>query len=158
MNFNGFQNLDFLKLLGWGWLHWLVLAVLVGVISNEIYLRQLNRIKVIDTSQIEAIEENITEYSTMAERLATLEVLPPVKEQWDYVVAIANKYGVDMRYVSSASNYRGLLNSWGGIVSGSTGPVLVVAKELQETVPTYLYGFTIDGDRASFEFAVLGSE
>lgn len=153
INFSGFS-----QSLGWNLAHWAVFGVILFVSITEVYDRQLERLAMAKTSQIEVIEEDITQYNTMAERLATLEVLPPVKEQWDYVVAIAKKYGVKMSYQPGSSKYRGPLESWGGRVSGSTGPVLVVAKELQETVPTYLYDFNINAGKASFEFAVLGSE
>ena len=152
------KNRQLPDMFGWGWLHWLVLAVVVVIAASEIVERQSQRVRTVDASKIDVIEEDIHEYNTMAERLATMEVLPPVKEQWNYVVAIAKKYGVDMQYSSGDTPYNGPLESWGGRVSGSTGPVLVVAKEFQETVPTYLYGFNITGNTASFEFAVLGSE
>ena len=152
------SNRQLPDIFGWGWLHWLVLLVVAVIAGNEILERQSQRIRHVDASKIEVIEEDIHQYNTMAERLATMEVLPPVKEQWNYVVAIAKKYGVEMGYSGGDTPYSGPLESWGGRVSGSTGPVLVVAKEFQETVPTYLYGFSINGNSASFEFAVLGSE
>lgn len=143
---------------GWGWLHWLVLAVVCVIAVNEVYSRQIARVQQVDVSKIDVLEKDIHQYNTMAERLATMEVLPPVKDQWDYIVAIAKKYGVEMKFSSDDTPYAGPLEAWGGSVSGRTGPVLVVAKEFQETVPTYLYGFTVDGKSASFKFAVLGSE
>ncbi|MDX1693089.1 MAG: hypothetical protein R3208_04950 [Ketobacteraceae bacterium] len=152
------QGMSLPGLFGWNWLHWLVLLVVMVIAGNEVIERQSQRVRQVDATKIEVLEEDINEYNTMAERLATMEVLPPVKEQWNYVVAIAKKYGVDMRYTSDDTPYRGPLKAWGGRVSGSTGPVLVVAKEFQETVPTFLYQFNINGNRASFEFAVLGSE
>lgn len=146
------------KALGWNLAHWAVFGVILLVAVTEVYERQVERLATANNKQIDVIEDNITQYNTMAERLATLEVLPPVKEQWDYVVAIANKYGVKMTYRSGSTKYEGPLEAWGGSVTGNTGPVLVVAKELQETVPTYLYDFNINAGKASFEFAVLGSE
>lgn len=146
------------QLFGWSWLHWMVLLFISLLAANEVYERQLARVRQVNASQLQVIEEDIHEYNTMAERLATLEVLPPVKEQWDYVVAITNKYGVTMQYSTGGADYSGPLAAWGGRISGDTGPVLVVAKEIQETVPTYLYDFVLNENTAAFDFAVLGSE
>lgn len=146
------------KIFGWEWIHWVVVAVVLVIATSEVYQRQLQRISKVDSSKIDVIEEDIHEYNTMAERLATMEVLPPVKDQWDYVVAIAKKYGVEMTFTSDDTDYQGPLEAWGGRVRGNTGPVLVVAKEFQETVPTYLFDFSLNGNEATFEFAVLGSE
>ena len=147
-----------LNALGWGWIHWLVLALVLLVAVTEVYDRQTQRLHNLEASKLDVIEEDIQQYNTMAERLATLEVLPPVKDQWDYAVAIGKKYGVELAYQAGTTKYRGPLEAWGGKVSGSTGAVLVVAKELQETVPTYLFNFSLTGNTATFDFAVLGSE
>ncbi|MCG8315743.1 MAG: hypothetical protein MI976_21245 [Pseudomonadales bacterium] len=152
------ENIKLPQVLGWGWLHWLLIGVVIFICTNEIYQRQSLRIKKVDVQKIDVIEKDIKEYNTMAERLAGLDMLPPVRDQWSYALAIAKRYGVDLKYQANADKYRGPLEAWGGRVSGSTGAVLVVAKEIQETVPTYLYEFNLRGGTASFEFAVLGSE
>ncbi len=150
-------NIGFVR--NWTWVHWLAIAAVLAVSVKEVYQNQVERLRVLDQSQVEVIEQNIQEYNTMAERLAQLEVLPPVKEQWKYIPAIVGRYGVEMSVLSSASNmYNGPLQAWNGELEGKVGSVLVTALEIQQTVPTYLYELNIKNGKATLGFSVLGSE
>ena len=100
--------------LNWGWLQWLILAVVTVIAVREVYQRQMERLQVLDTSDVEVIESDIQEYNTMAERLAQLEVLPPVEEQWRYLPAIANRYGVDLKVLNSRGGKSGMVNAQPG--------------------------------------------
>lgn len=145
----------------WQWMHWLVLLIIVFLASHQVYKRQVIRVNKIDSVKAGVIEEDIREYNTQSERLAQLEVLPPVKEQWDYVVAISEKYGVDISFVSTenqSSSYNGPLASWTGDLKGDVGAVLVVAKKIQDAVPTFLYDVNLKGGNASVRMSVLGSD
>ena len=106
------------------------------IAAKEVYERQVMRLTVLDQSDVEIIESNIQEYNTMAERLAQLEVLPPVKEQWRYLPAIANRYGVELNVLKDqgAGMYDGPLVGWNGELKGRVGSVLVTALEIQKTV------------------------
>ena len=143
----------------WGWMQYLLFACVLFMAFTEISTRHNQRIKPVQTADIELIEENIQEFNTMAEQLGQLEKLPPVAEQWAYAKAVAKSFKVKVRYVDNGSGtYRGPLNSWSGVLSGPTGSVLAGAKKLQETVPTYLYAFSINGNNAQITFSVLGSD
>ncbi|MEE2730514.1 MAG: hypothetical protein VYA55_06795 [Pseudomonadota bacterium] len=150
-------NFGFVK--NWTWVHWVALAAVLVISVKEVYENQVKRLQVLDQNQVEVIEQNIQEYNTMAERLAQLEVLPPVKEQWKYVPAIAGRYGVDLNVLSNPANmYNGPLRAWNGELEGKVGSVLVAALEIQQTVPTYLYKLNIKNGKATLGFSVLGSE
>ncbi|RLU00531.1 hypothetical protein [Ketobacter sp.] len=150
-------NFGFVK--NWTWVHWVALAAVLVISVKEVYENQVKRLQVLDQNQVEVIEQNIQEYNTMAERLAQLEVLPPVKEQWKYVPAIAGRYGVDLNVLSNPANmYDGPLRAWNGQLEGKVGSVLVAALEIQQTVPTYLYKLNIKNGKATLGFSVLGSE
>ena len=107
-------------------------------------------------------ESDIQEYNTMAERLAQLEVLPPVEEQWRYLPAIANRYGVDLKVLNSRGGksgmYKGPLEAWDAELSGPVGAVLVAALEIQKTVPTYLYQMHMGDGTARVGLSIIGSE
>ncbi len=150
----------------WTWMHWLVIALVLVISVKEVYGRQVQRLKQIDQQQVSVIEEDIQEYNTMAERLAQLEVLPPVKKQWDFVTAITGKYGVQLKVLGvntpgsqqRGKMYEGPLAAWNAELVGSTISVLVAAQEIQNTVPTYLYQFSIRQGEATLGISVLGSE
>jgi hypothetical protein len=144
----------------WNWVHWLGIAAIVAVSVKEVYQNQVERLSALDTQNVEVIEENIQEYNTMAERLAQLEVLPPVEQQWQYVPAIAARYGVGLNILGAKSSdmYSGPLQAWHGELDGRVGSVLVAAVEIQRTVPTYLYKISINNGTAKLGFSVLGSE
>ncbi len=148
--------------LNWGWLQWLILAVVTVIAVREVYQRQMERLQVLDTSDVEVIESDIQEYNTMAERLAQLEVLPPVEEQWRYLPAIANRYGVDLKVLNSRGGksgmYKGPLEAWDAELSGPVGAVLVAALEIQKTVPTYLYQMHMGDGTARVGLSIIGSE
>ena len=103
----------------------------------------------------------------MAGRLAQLEVLPPVKKQWDFVPAITAKYGVGLRVIGSSDErgkiskggmYSGPLAAWNAEISGSLIPVLVAVREIQQTVPAYLFQISIKKGEAKIGVSILGSE
>ncbi|OUS03187.1 hypothetical protein A9Q81_07290 [Gammaproteobacteria bacterium 42_54_T18] len=145
----------------WEWAHWLVLAVVLMLSVNQVYKRQANRIQAEEFSNVDVIEEDIKAYNTQAERLAQLEVLPPVRSQWSYVTAITDQYGVDLSLVSDKNvqgSYNGPLASWTADLKGTVGAVLVAAKEIQAAVPAYLYDITLKGNDATIRLSVLGSE
>lgn len=143
----------------WTWVHWVALVAVLAISIKEVYENQIKRLQMLDQNQVEVIEQNIQDYNTMAERLAQLEVLPPVKEQWKYVPAIATRYGVDVNVLSSGNGmYNGPLKAWNGELDGKVGSVLVAALEIQQTVPTYLYKINIKNGKATLGFSVLGSE
>lgn len=153
-----FSKIGFVR--HWGWVHWLVIAAVVGVSVKEVYENQVARLRALDQQNVEVIEENIQEYNTMAERLAQLEVLPPVERQWQYIPAIAARYGVELRVLAQKQSgmYDGPLQAWHGEISGRVGSVLVAALEVQKTVPTFLYKIAIKNGEATLGFSVLGSE
>ena len=144
----------------WNWIHWAIIAAVLFVAAKEVYERQVMRLTVLDQSDVEIIESNIQEYNTMAERLAQLEVLPPVKEQWRYLPAIANRYGVELNVLKDqgAGMYDGPLVGWNGELKGRVGSVLVTALEIQKTVPTYLYHLRIKNGEATVGLSIIGSE
>lgn len=145
----------------WSWVQWLAIVVVLVIATKEVYQRQAARLALLDEKQIEVLEEDIQEYNTMAERLAQLEVLPPVKNQWTYVNAIAKKYGVKISVLGSGHRqgmYEGPLAAWHGELQGNVTAVLVAAKDIQKTVPTYLYTFSANKGVANIGFSVLGSE
>jgi hypothetical protein len=145
----------------WEWTHWLVLAVVLVLSINQVYKRQENRIQTANFSNVDVIEEDIKAYNTQAERLAQMEVLPPVRSQWNYVTAITDQYGVELSLVSDKNvkgTYDGPLASWTADLKGAAGAVLVAAKEIQAAVPTYLFDITLKDNDATIRFSVLGSE
>ena len=145
----------------WSWLHWAVIAVVLAISVKEVYQRQVKRLALIDSEQIDMVEGDIQEFKTQAERLGQLEVLPPVRNQWNFVAAIARKYGVAINIHGSGARdgmYNGPLVAWHGELKGSVTAALVAAREIQKTVPTYLYKFTANGGNATIAFSVLGSE
>jgi len=145
----------------WSWMHWLAIVAVLIVASKEVYQRQVARLARLNSTQIHSLEQNLQEYHTQAERLAQLEVLPPVRNQWHYVAAIADKYGVKINILGSDHRrdmYEGPLASWNGELQGPVTAVLVTAKEIQKAVPTYLYKISISGGSAKIAFSVLGSE
>lgn len=145
----------------WTWVQWLVIAVVLLIAVKEVYQRQVTRLALMNIGQIKTIEQNLQEYNTQAERLAQLEVLPPVKNQWKFVTAIAEKYGVKINILGSGSRddmYSGPLAAWHAELQGTATAVLVAAKEIQRTVPTYLYKISVSGGNAKIAFSVLGSE
>ena len=145
----------------WEWMHWVLIGLVILMTFHQVYKKQVARINQVDFAKAEVIEEDIKEYNTQSERLAQLEVLPPVKEQWDYVMAISDTYGVDVSFVSmknESSSYDGPLASWTADLKGAVGAVLVVAKKIQDAVPTYLYNISLKNDKATIRISVLGSE
>ena len=142
----------------WGAVHWVLVVAVVILASQKVYKRQEVRVKNSSLANVEIVEEDIKKFNTLAERLGQMEELPPVKAQWQYIVAIANEFGVKLKRQSITGDgyYSGPLASWDGEVSGATGAVLVVGNLFQETVPTYLYEIAINADRASLKFSVLG--
>jgi len=152
------QKISFVR--HWSWVHWLGIVAVVGICVKEVYQNQMQRLSTLETQNVEVIEENIQEYNTMAERLAQLEVLPPVEKQWQYIPAIAARYGVKLNILGSKVDgmYGGPLQAWHGRLEGRVGAVLVAAVEIQQTVPTYLYQISINNGNATLGFSVLGSE
>lgn len=151
----------------WTWIHWTAIGVVLALSVKEVYMRQDQRLKKLDKQKVEVIEEDIQEYNTMAERLGQLEVLPPVKKQWDFVPAIATKYGVEVKVLGTSAGsgksmkskmYDGPLAAWNAELVGSTISVLVAAQEIQKTVPTYLYQFSVKNGEAKIGLSVIGSE
>ena len=145
----------------WDWSHWAVMFLVIFFTSHQIYKRQVVRVNKAAFADVEIIEEDIKVYNTQAERLAQMEVLPPVKNQWRYVTAIADQYGVNVSLVSnknSKDSYNGPLASWTADLKGSVGAVLVSAKEIQSAVPAFLYGINLREKNATIRFSVLGSE
>ena len=143
----------------WTLVHWIAVLAVLAISIKEVYQNQIIRLQMLDENQVEVIEQNIQDYNTMAERLAQLEVLPPVKEQWKYIPAIATRYGVDVNVLSNAVGmYDGPLKAWNGELDGKVGSVLVAALEIQQTVPTYLYKLNIKNGEATLGFSVIGSE
>lgn len=144
----------------WNWVQWFGIAAIIAISVKEVYQNQIDRLRALDTQNVEVIEENIQEYNTMAERLTQLEMLPPVEKQWQYVPAIASRYGVDLTVLgkNAKGKYAGPLQAWHGELDGRVGSVLVAAVEIQQTVPTYLYGISISNGNATLGFSVLGSE
>lgn len=148
-------------ILQWEWPHWLVLAVVLVICVNQVYKRQEARMQTAQFSNVEVIDEDIKAFNTQAERLAQMEVLPPVRNQWDYVTAIADQYGVTLSLVSDknvSGTYNGPLASWTADLKGAVGAVLVAAKEIQEAVPTYLFDISLKDNSATIRLSVLGSE
>ncbi|MBA57477.1 MAG: hypothetical protein CMK89_23755 [Pseudomonadales bacterium] len=143
----------------WTLIHWAAVLAVFVISVKEVYQNQIVRLQMLDKNQVEVIEQNIQDYNTMAERLAQLEVLPPVKEQWKYIPAIATRYGVDVNVLSNANGmYDGPLKAWNGELDGKVGSVLVAALEIQQTVPTFLYQVNINNGEATLGFSVIGSE
>lgn len=145
----------------WSWVHWIAIVAVLLIVGKEVYQRQVARLSRLNSSQIHSLEQNLQEYHTQAERLAQLEVLPPVKNQWHYVTAIADKYGVTIHILGSGHRrdmYDGPLAAWNGELQGPVTAVLVTAEEIQKAVPTYLYKISISGGSAKIAFSVLGSE
>jgi len=145
----------------WEWSHWAVLAVVLMLTVNQVYKRQAERINNANLANVAVIEEDIKAYNTQAERLAQMEVLPPVRSQWDYVTAITDQYGVELDLVSnknSSDSYNGPLASWTADLKGSIGAVLVAAKEIQAAVPAYLFDISLKDSSATIRLSVLGSE
>ena len=143
----------------WTLIHWAAVLAVFVISVKEVYQNQIVRLQMLDQNQVEVIEQNIQDYNTMAERLAQLEVLPPVKEQWKYIPAIATRYGVDVNVLSNANGmYDGPLKAWNGELDGKVGSVLVAALEIQQTVPTFLYQININNGEATLGFSVIGSE
>jgi hypothetical protein len=145
----------------WSWLQWVVILLALIIAVKEVYQRQVKRLAQLDRAQIEVVEEDIEEFKTQAERLAQLEVLPPVRSQWNFVSAIARKYGVTLHTLGSGPRpgmYDGPLVAWHGELKGSVTASLVAAQEIQKAVPTYLYKFSASGGSATVAFSVLGSE
>ena len=151
------KSLNFIS--QWGWMQYSVLVLALAFTISEVYDRHSQRIKPVTQVSIETMEEDIQEFNTMAEQLGQLEKLPPVSQQWSYAAAVTRNFQVMMKPIEkSKSTYRGPLASWSGVLSGQTGQVLAAAKKIQETVPTYLYGFSINGNQSQITFSVLGSE
>ena len=145
----------------WSILHWVAIAAVLVIAVKEVYQRQVQRLAMLNNQQIEVVEGDIQEFKTQAERLAQLEVLPPVRNQWNFVTAIAKKYGVNINILGSGPRqdmYNGPLMAWHGELTGPVTAALVAAKEIQKTVPTYLYKFSASGGNATIAFSVLGSE
>jgi len=145
----------------WSILHWVMIGVVLLISVKEVYERQIKRLAILDSQKLEVVEEDIQEFKTQAERLGQLEVLPPVRNQWNYVAAIAKKYGVKISILGSGPRqdmYNGPLMAWHGELQGSVTAALVSAKEIQKSVPAYLYKFSANGGNATIAFSVLGSE
>lgn len=144
----------------WTWVHWVAIVAVLVIAVKEVYQNQIRRLQTLDQQNVEVIEQNIQEYNTMAERLAQLEVLPPVEEQWKYIPAITGRYGVELTALGTEHSgmYTGPLVAWHGELTGKVGSVLVAALEIQQTVPTYLYQIDIKNGKATLGFSVLGSE
>lgn len=155
---NSFIRIGFIQ--HWSWVHWVAIAVVFFISSKEVYENQVARLRTLDQQNVEVIEENIQEFNTMAERLAQLEVLPPVQSQWKFVPAIATRYGVEVSVLGTKHSdmYDGPLQAWHGELKGRVGSVLVAALEIQQTVPTFLYQISIKNGDAKLGFSVLGSE
>lgn len=145
---------------GWQWQHWLLIVLVLSVAGYELVDRQLKRLQVHNNTSLDHIERSIAEYNTLAEQLASMEKLPPVKTQWNYVSAIANTYGVNMnlRGKKGASEfYTGPLDAWNGTLEGYLTSVLVTARKMQQTVPVHFYGFSVANEKMTLSFSVLGS-
>lgn len=145
----------------WSLVHWAAIVLVLAIAVKEVYQRQVKRLAMLDSAQIEVVEEDIQEFKTQAERLGQLEVLPPVRNQWNFVSAIARKYGVRINILGTGARdgmYSGPLVAWHGELTGSVTAALVAAKEIQKAVPTYLYTFTANGGNATVAFSVIGSE
>ena len=142
----------------WGAAQWVVIAVVVALCVHKVYKRQSTRLHQASFENVTFLERDIQEYNSMAERLGQMEQLPPVKDQWVYISAIAEEFGVKLSRESTSGRgyYRGPLESWNGTITGATGGVLVTAGAFQQTVPTYLHDISVDGDTASVRFAALG--
>lgn len=143
----------------WSWMQYAVLAMTIFLTINTVYKRHNQRIEPVTAVNIETMEEDIQEFNTMAEQLGQLEKLPHVAEQWAYAKAVTANLDVEIAPLYSKKDaYRGPLASWDGVLTGNTGQVLAAAKKIQETVPTYLYGYRVDGNNSRITFSVLGSE
>lgn len=145
----------------WEWSHWAVLALVLFFTTHQVYKRQMIRVGQTAFADVEVIEEDIKVFNTQAERLAQMEVLPPVRNQWSYVTAIADQYGVEISLISNRNtpdSYNGPLVSWTADLKGNVGAVLVSAKDIQNAVPAYLYDVKLRGNDAAIRFSVLGSE
>ncbi|MGB3619766.1 hypothetical protein FT643_02080 [Ketobacter sp. MCCC 1A13808] len=146
----------------WTWMHWLLLVLVTVLSVKKVYDNQVQRVRGLETDQVEVIEENIQEFNTMAERLNQLEVLPPVKNQWQYIPAIATRYGVELKVLKNDGEgnrmYDGPLAAWNGEITGKVGSVLVAALEIQKTVPAFLYQIQIKDGKAQLGFSIIGSE
>lgn len=145
---------------GWRWQHWLLIILVLSVAGYEMVDRQFKRLQTYNNTSLDHIERSIAEYNTLAEQLASMEKLPPVKTQWNYVSAIANTYGVNMKLQGKkgASNYyTGPLDAWNGNLDGYVTAVLVTARKMQQTVPVHFYGFNIANEKMTLSFSVLGS-
>jgi len=155
---NALANIGFVR--HWTWVHWVAIGAVLFIASKEVYESQTARLRSIDNQNVQVIEENIQEFNTMAERLAQLEVLPPVQNQWKYIPAIATRYGVEVSVLGTRHSdmYDGPLQAWHGELRGRVGSVLVAALEIQQTVPTFLYQISIKNGDATLGFSVLGSE
>ena len=145
----------------WSILHWVIIALVLVISVKEVYERQVKRLALLDSQKLDVVEEDIQEFKTQAERLGQLEVLPPVRNQWSYVEAIARKYGVRISILGSGPRqdmYSGPLMAWHGELQGTVTATLVAAKEIQKSVPAYLYKFSASGGNSTIAFSVLGSE
>lgn len=143
----------------WEKVHWAICIVITVLAGHFLYAEHEGRTRELSTINTTVVEQDIEEFNTMAERLAQLEMLPPVRMQWAYIKAIAEEYGVDLSLSDSKGKlYRGPLASWDGEIKGDMGAILVTAIEMQETVPMYLYDFDVNQNKATIKLAVLGSE
>lgn len=142
----------------WSWVHYALLLATLVMTGTEVYDRHIERTRPVEKVDITTLDEDIQEFNTMAEQLAQMEELPPVVQQWDYAKAVIKNYKLEMQITKGKTEYKGPLAAWGGSLSGHTGQVLAAAKRIQETVPTYLHSFSVNGNTARITFSVLGSE
>lgn len=143
----------------WRWVHWLLLALVITVLLVELVERHSQRLGMLSDRNLQQLETRIVASRTLAEKLLHSEQLPATQLQWQYVEAIASFYGVALRHGSSRNDqyYQGPLDAWHGTLQGPVGSVLVAARRLQETVPAYLYEFSLANGSMTLAFSVLGS-
>lgn len=143
----------------WRWMHWLLLALVLAVVCVELLERHSHRLAMVSERNLQQLDTRIVASRTLAETLLLSEQLPATQLQWQYVEAIASFYGVGLRHDGTRPDqyYQGPLDAWHGTFQGSVGSVLVAAQRLQETVPAYLYDFSLANGSMTLAFSVLGS-
>lgn len=144
----------------WQWPQWVLIIIVTVLVVAELMTRHQQRNHTLSVTHLQQIESSIVEIKNQTERLLQTQRLPEVKDQWKYVDAIASHYGVQLRLNGSkgaAGFYQGPLDAWNGSLEGPTGAVLVAARRIQSTAPTYLYHFSLNNGRMTLAFSVLGS-
>jgi hypothetical protein len=143
----------------WSWPHWAIVVVVFILTVVEVADRQHQRLQHVAQTDMQTIESRLMQYGDEAQSLQEAQLLQPVREQWKYVQAISNQYGVDLTMTTARSGgvaYSGPLDAWHGTLQGPVGAVLVAANKMQRAVPVHLYDFNVSGGRMAIQFSVLG--